>query len=165
MPSHPSLEKFKKYFNSQLVGIDERDHQELIAKHGEDIVLQAYSQLAEWKLSKAEVEPKAVTKHTDIQRIKKWVLKEVLANPQPVSNLASKRKWAIKIDHEKEDTDLLKYAMNTKPVDVENAIALFYCKKNNIEPESPPRMILWKLKRGEVNALERELAQAIENKG
>ena len=98
VPNHPSLEKFKKYFDRPLVGIDERDHQDLIAKHGEHIVLGAYAQLAEWKLSKAEVEPKAVTKHTDLQRLKKWVIKEVIANPESVSGLASKRKWAIGID-------------------------------------------------------------------
>lgn len=82
VPDNPSLEKFKKSFSIPLVGIDQKNHESLISQYGEDLVRKAYMYLAEWKLSKAEVEPKAITKHSDYYRITKWVMKEVMANSE-----------------------------------------------------------------------------------
>ena len=98
MPNHPAMEQFKKCFNTPLVGICDQDHADLIAKHGESTVKQAYELLAEWKISKAEMEPKVVKKHTDIQRLRKWVIKEAKENNTSSSGYKRTGKLAIQAD-------------------------------------------------------------------
>jgi len=80
LPSHAHAEEFNKTFNTHLVGISDKDHQALVAKHGEAVIAQAYDFLADWKLSKAETEPHVLKKHTDFHRLKKWALKEIIAS-------------------------------------------------------------------------------------
>ncbi len=86
--SAPAKADAKKSISSSLVKrkeqvkVSDDDHQKLIAKHGADLTEKAYEFLNDWKLSKAETDPKALTKHTDYYRITKWVMKEVKEQPK-----------------------------------------------------------------------------------
>ncbi|MES6389990.1 hypothetical protein U6S14_12310, partial [Cutibacterium acnes] len=66
----------------EQVKVSDSDHTKLIAKHGEESTEKAYDFLNDWKASKAETDPKALTKHTDYYRITKWVMKEVKEQPK-----------------------------------------------------------------------------------
>lgn len=160
MPNHPSLEKFKKSFNIPLVGIDEKDHEALVAKYGESVISAAYTQLAEWKLSKAEMQPKAVTMHTDLHRLKKWVIKEVQANPPAVQGLGSHRKWAIGIDKSPIDpVEKRRYAWGTKGEEREQQLIDYLKKVKKSEQR------LGKMSNEMVDSLEREMLEYIEKQG
>lgn len=78
---HPEAQKFKEAFNRPLIGITDEDHKALMIKYGLDNTRKFYQYLADWKISKAQVSPKDLFGHTDIHRIKKWVIKQVLENP------------------------------------------------------------------------------------
>jgi hypothetical protein len=84
--AHKHHAQFVEHFNSMLVGIDEQDHKELVQKHGESIVLKAYEALANWKISKAEAEPECLKGHTDIGRMRSWVIKQVIKNPDGIAS-------------------------------------------------------------------------------
>lgn len=160
LPDHPAAEKFKNYFNKPLVGIDDRDHHELIGKYTEPVVLNAYQYLADWKLSKAETKPKVLDDHTDLHRLKKWAIKEVIENPQKVSGLSSHRKWAIGIDKTPiEPLEKRKYAWGTKGAERDKELMDFL---NNVKKQ-PGR--LGKMLNEQVDALEKEYLQYIESKG
>lgn len=80
LPQHPRAEEFKKIFNTHLIGVSDKDHEVLVARYGQAVILRAYDLLGDWKLSKAETEPGVLKKHTDFHRLKKWVIKEILDN-------------------------------------------------------------------------------------
>lgn len=97
---HPQAEAFKQSFNQPLIGISEEHHKELMIKYGLENTRRFYAYLAEWKLSKAQVSPKAVTSHSDYYRIKKWVIKEVLENPTALP-VSYKRTGKLAIESDK----------------------------------------------------------------
>ena len=65
--------KFIEIPNFPLIQVLEEQHQKLLAKHGESLLKEIYQYLNDWKESKAQVNPKALTEHTDYHRINKWV--------------------------------------------------------------------------------------------
>jgi|ERR1051325_218697 hypothetical protein len=88
----PSLIKKREH-----VSVSEDQHKKLVAKHGEAKAEQAYDFLNDWKESKAETDPKALTKHTDYYRITKWVMKEI-ENPTAVGHVRPKGKLSLPSD-------------------------------------------------------------------
>ena len=83
----PGQKEFVKYFKKPLVSITEEQHEKLIEKHGDELVAEIYSYLANWHLSKAQSDPSAVTKHTDYYRILDWVVSAVKKrNPSDLSD-------------------------------------------------------------------------------
>jgi len=162
MASHPGYEQFKKLFDTPLVGVDDKNHEALVEKHGESVVDKAYRHLAEWKLSKAEVDPRAVKNHSDFFRLKKWVIKEILNNPQGTSGPSAKRKWAIGIDTAPADPKEKKpYAWGMKSEEREAQITAFYEKK--VGKANAKR--LGRMSCEEVDNLEKEMLQELDNKG
>lgn len=93
-------EEFKLKFKVNLIGTSDEQHRILVEKHGEAIISKAYEELAQWKLSKAECEPKAITKHTDYHRLTKWVIPEVIKNPNPTAG-SYKRTGKLAIEADK----------------------------------------------------------------
>ncbi len=68
----PEIDKIER---RKLVFTSEEEHNKLLEKFGEQTTNEAYDYLSEWKLSKAEADPRANAKHTDYYRIRKWVVK------------------------------------------------------------------------------------------
>lgn len=161
LPDHPALEKFKKCFNKPLIGIDEQDHQSLVAQYGEKLVRDAYEFLADWKLSKAEADPKKLEGHTDFHRLKKWVFKEILANPQKLTGIGSHRKWAIEIDKKPiEAVEKRRYAWGTKSEKREEELLEYLKKVHKKEGR-----LLGKMSNEQVDKLEAEMLEYLEHVG
>jgi hypothetical protein len=59
------------------ISTSEEEHNKLSEKYGEQFTQLCYSYLSEWKISKEEVDPKSVNKHTDYYRIVNWVAKKL----------------------------------------------------------------------------------------
>lgn len=80
---HPQASSFTCSYKRPLVGIEDSDHDALVAKYGEAVIAEAYQQLADWKISKVESgNGKEVIKHTDLHRLKKWVIKVIIESHQ-----------------------------------------------------------------------------------
>jgi hypothetical protein len=75
-----------------LVFTSVEEHDNLLKKFGDSILNEAYDYLNEWKQSKKESEPKAVDKHTDFFRIKKWVVKD-LQKDKVIKSFDESREW------------------------------------------------------------------------
>ena len=92
--------KFKESFGAPLVGISDEDHKALMQQYGLENTRKFYRALGDWKLSKAQVAPKEVLKHSDIYRIKKWVIKAVMEN-ESISPNGYKRSGKLAIEADK----------------------------------------------------------------
>ena len=61
----------------ELVNTSVEEHEDLVSKHGQDLIEKCYDALEIWKKSIREKDPKSVDRHTDFYRIKSWVVKKV----------------------------------------------------------------------------------------
>lgn len=98
---HEDYALFVEHFQSMLVGVSDQSHQELVAQYGETTVKKAYDAFASWKISKAECDPKALKVHTDTNRIKTWVIKKILENPNASLVGGYKRTGKLAIEADK----------------------------------------------------------------
>lgn len=90
----------------QHVKTSETQHNHLCQKYGEAKTEKYYDALNEWKDSKAEVDPKALGKHSDFYRITKWVAKDTDAQEQeqkkqPSPGIAKADEDQTAINHER----------------------------------------------------------------
>jgi len=86
VPVSDKIERRKLVFTSV------EEHDNLLKKFGDPLLNEAYDYLNEWKQSKQETDPKAVAKHTDFYRIKKWVVKD-LQKDKAMKNIDESREW------------------------------------------------------------------------
>jgi hypothetical protein len=86
VPVSDKIERRKLVFTSV------EEHDNLLKKFGDSLLNEAYDYLNEWKQSKKESEPKAVDKHTDFFRIKKWVVKD-LQKDKVIKSFDESREW------------------------------------------------------------------------
>lgn len=76
-PKSFSSSSYKKKKFTPDPSITPEQHKKLVDAYGKELTESCYKHLAEWKESKAQVDPKALDMHSDYHRIRKWVIQAV----------------------------------------------------------------------------------------
>lgn len=70
----PKIPQEPKVKRAEMVFITDTDHAQLVVTHGERVVQEAYLLVSDWKKSKAEVDPPALKRSTDLHHMTTWAL-------------------------------------------------------------------------------------------